>query len=99
MQIEWKRRLTILGIAVGVYAGFRFLLPAVIPFLAAWMLADFLYPAAVKIERKTKIKRSIAGAVMLTLLLTAAGAVFAWLFQELLGQIKRAVLHIPELLE
>ena len=99
MQIEWKRRLTILGITVGVYAGFRFLLPAVIPFLAAWMLADFLYPAAVKIEKKTKIQKSIAGAVMLTLLLATVGVVFVWLFQELLGQMKRAVLHIPGLLE
>lgn len=99
MQIEWKRRWIILGIAVGVYAGFRFLLPAVIPFLAAWMLADFLYPAAVKIEKKMRVKRSIAGAVMLTLLLAAAGMILVWLFQELMRQVRRAVLHIPELLE
>ena len=99
MQIEWKRRCMIFGIIVGVYAGFRFLLPIVIPFLIAWMLADFLYPVVIKIEKKIRIKRTIAGAVLLTILLAVAGTAVVRLLQELFGQIKKAVLHVPDLLK
>lgn len=88
----------IAGIAAGVFVGFRYLLPVAVPFLAAWILAGWLYPAAVKIERKTKIKRSIAGAVLLTLLFGIFGVLLYLGIAELFSQVKTAFSHFPILL-
>lgn len=99
VHIEWKRRLQIIGIGVGVYIAYRFLLPAGLPFLAAWGLACWLYPPALKIEKRTRLKRGIGGAVLLTLLFAAAGILFWLCARELLSQIKTAVENIPALVK
>lgn len=91
MHIEWKRRGMIAGILAGVYLGYRFLLPAVLPFLAAWILAGWLYPISMKIEKKTKIKRTLAGTV---LLMIAFGMVCLLLYigiAEIFSQLKTAI--------
>ena len=96
MSLEWKRRLTIIGIAVGVFAGYRYLLPVAIPFLLAWMFAGWLYPITLKIERRTKIKKSVAGAVLLTALFGVLGGLLYLGMRELLRQLKTAVSHLPQ---
>lgn len=68
LHIEWKRRGMIVGILAGVYLGYRYLMPVFLPFIAAWILACWLYPLSLKIEKKTKIKRTFAGAVLLAVL-------------------------------
>lgn len=99
MHIEWKRRLTILGVAAGVFIGYRYLLPVAAPFLAAWFLAELLYPAAVRIEKKMKIKRSFAGACLVTLIFAGAAVLLYIGISELLAQIKTAIAHIPAFLQ
>ena len=42
--MEWKRRLSILGIVLGVYLGFKYVLPVTLPFLIGWLLAAWVYP-------------------------------------------------------
>ena len=96
VSLEWKRRLTIIGIAVGVFAGYRYLLPVAIPFLLAWMFAGWLYPITLKIERRTKIKKSVAGAVLLTALFGVLGGLLYLGMRELLRQLKPAVSHLPQ---
>lgn len=91
LDIEWKRRLMILGILAGVFLGYRYLLPVVFPFLAAWILAAWIYPAAVKIEKKLKIKRTVAGSVVLTGIFALAGGLLYWGAAEIFSQIKSAV--------
>lgn len=91
--MEWKRRGMIGGIAVGVYLGYRYLLPAALPFLMAWILAAWLYPIAVKIEKKTKIKRTFTGTVLLSVLCLLAGFLLYTGIKEMLSQIKTAVSH------
>lgn len=95
LRIEWKRRWMMLGIAVGVFAGYKYILPAAVPFLAAWVLAAWIYPAALKIERWTKMKRSFAGAVMLAGVFALAGGLLYVGAGELLAQIKTAVTNYP----
>ncbi|MDO4273946.1 MAG: AI-2E family transporter [Eubacteriales bacterium] len=87
-----------MGIVAGVFVGYRFLLPAAIPFLAAWMLAAWLYPATVRIEKKTGIKKSLGGAVLLALVFGAAGLLLYLGAAELLSQLKTAVSNFPVLL-
>lgn len=97
LHIEWKRKLMMAGIAVGVFVGYRYLLPAAVPFLAAWVLASWLEPIARRIERRTKIKKGFAGAFLLTGLLLGTGILLCLGIGELLNQIRRALLHLPEL--
>lgn len=91
--MEWKRRGEIVGILLGVYLGYRYLLPAVLPFLAAWMLAGRIYPLAQRIEKKTGMKKSVTGAVIFSFLFAAVGLFFYKGIMELLSQIKAAVSH------
>ena len=41
----------------GVYVGYAYLLPAAVPFLAAWILAVWLHPAVAAMHRKIRIKK------------------------------------------
>lgn len=50
-----KKLMMITGIALGVYAGFKYLLPLVIPFFIALGLAEALRPGVVWIQRKASI--------------------------------------------
>lgn len=79
-----KKFLIILGIAGMVYAGFQYLLPLVIPFLAALFLAALLLPSVRALQKKCRISingrtfyapASVIGAAELFLmfLLLAAG--------------------------
>lgn len=99
VNVEWKRKLTITGIIAGVYAGYRFFLPAVIPFLTAIFLAGWLYPAAVRIEKKTGVKRGIAGTILLTFVFAALGLLVYWSAMGIMGQLQAAAENIPALLE
>lgn len=47
-----KKLMMITGIALGVYAGFKYLLPLVIPFFIALGLAEMLRPAALWLQKK-----------------------------------------------
>ncbi|MCI8863743.1 MAG: AI-2E family transporter [Lachnospiraceae bacterium] len=51
-----KKILFILGITGAVYGTFRFLLPLVVPFLAAWALALVLRPSSSWLARRCQIK-------------------------------------------
>lgn len=62
-----KRILCLTGITIGVYLIFKYLLPLVIPFLLAAILAELLYPAAIFIKKKIKIPYK-AGSIILVLL-------------------------------
>jgi sporulation integral membrane protein YtvI len=97
MQIEWKRRLETAGIILGVYLGFRFVLPAAFPFLAAWVIAGMLYPAAVRIEKRFHIKRTISGTLLLGFLLGAAGLLLFYGCREIMQQGRLIVERISAL--
>lgn len=96
LHIEWKRRLSILGIAAGVYAGYKYLLPAAVPFLAAWTLASWLSPITAKIEERTGIRKNITGTAALLVLFAFAGTLLYFGAAELFSQIRTAAAHFPE---
>ncbi|MDO5337714.1 MAG: AI-2E family transporter [Eubacteriales bacterium] len=90
--MEWKRRLLIIGIIAGVYAGCRYLFPVVLPFLLGWILASWIYPLAVKTEHKLPIiKRGTAGTLYMLLLLAIFTGILCKGVQVLLAQVKLAV--------
>lgn len=93
MYIEWKRRMIIAGIVAGVILGYRYLLPVAVPFLAAWLLAVWLYPITVKLEKKFKIKKTLIGAILLLFLGALVGGILYWSIFEVLSQVKEVLAH------
>ena len=97
MDVEWKRRFCIVGIVAGVYLGFRYLLPVSIPFLIGWGLAVWLHPLAVKVSKKTRVKKSVAGGFFMLLLLAAAGMLLWVGVDTLIGQMRAWLADLPAL--
>ena len=62
-----KRILLITGITLGVYLIFRYLLPLVVPFIFAALLARCLYPVAIRLNSIFKIPYKISVAVTVIL--------------------------------
>lgn len=79
-----------------MYAAYAWLLPAAVPFLAAWILAAWLHPLAVKLEKRWKLKRSLWGAMLMTLLFGVAGALLYAGTRELFCQLGEAASHAPQ---
>lgn len=69
------------------------------PFLTAIFLAGWLYPASVRVEKKTGIKRGIVGTVLLTAVFVALGILAYWGIVGIMGQLQAAVANIPVLLK
>lgn len=67
MGRKQKRAITIVGITGAVYLTFRYLLPLVIPFLIAFLLARAVWPAVRFLNRRLKIKNTWAASLMLIL--------------------------------
>lgn len=86
LHIEWKRRGIIAGIIIGVYLGYRYVFPAALPFLLAWILAGWLEPISARVEKKTKIKKTITGTVLLAALFGLAGLLLYKGIAELIAQ-------------
>ena len=97
MDWEWKRRIYIAGIVAGVYLGFRYVLPAAVPFLIGWGLAVWLYPVSVKIEKKIRVKKSTAGGFLMLLLLAAVGILLWMGVDTLIGQMKAWLMNFAQL--
>ena len=81
-----KKLMMITGIALGVYAGFKYLLPLVIPFFAAYGTAVLLEPSARWIQKKLSIKtggktwkipiEAIGGAELAAVLLALGAGIY-----------------------
>ncbi len=87
-----KKIFLITGITGAVYAGFQYLLPLVIPFLAAYMAALGLKPSASWISarlsfsvggRKFRVPAGVVGAAELFLLTAVLGGLSYWGLQRL----------------
>lgn len=99
MREELKKPLLevvrILGIAVVVYVGIRFLLPLAIPFLIAFFLAKQLHPLIEKLHKKIKIRRGILAAVTLLLFLSFGIFVLWILGKNLVEQLQNLFVNFP----
>lgn len=87
MGSRGKRALYIIGITAGVYLVFRYLLPLVIPFLIAYLGAGIMSPAVNFLEKKLRMKRSIAVVLVGMAFFVFLGTVGLWLARKLLAEI------------
>ena len=57
-------------ITLGVYLGFRFILPLILPFIIAYLLAWIVRPTTELLYRRAKIPRTIGGSISVLLLIS-----------------------------
>jgi len=77
----------IVGVSVGVYIVFKYMIPIVTPFILAYAICQLLYPLAEKINRHTKIPIGIAGIILVLLLAVFVVIVLVYSLNYLMHQI------------
>lgn len=87
--------ITIALITAGVYLGFRYLLPLILPFIVAYFLAWIIRPVTERLYRRLKIPRIIGGSFSLILLLGVFGTAICMLIKILIRQGIEFVKNIP----
>ena len=61
-----KKALAVLGTTAGVYLALKYVLRLFFPFLLSWWLAVLVGPAAVFLEQKTCVKRTVWASLFIT---------------------------------
>lgn len=67
----------LLILVAAVYLGMKYIFPIVLPFLIGLIFARLLYPLAQKIEKKTKVGKSMSGTLAYGIFLLAVGVFVA----------------------
>lgn len=93
LRLKWL--LTIFLIAVSVYLGFKYLLPLLLPFVAAYFLAWIIRPVTELLYKKLKIPRIIGGSLSLLLLLAVFGTGLFMLINILIKQAIAFIKNLP----
>lgn len=87
MPKTYINMLKIVGITLAVYLGMKYILPAVIPFLFAWILVKMVLPMSRWLQRKFRIKKVVSGIVILAALGGVLGTAVFFLGNGLITQI------------
>lgn len=92
-----KRKLVyvILGTTIGVYLGFQYILPLVVPFIFAYFIAKAIQPAVMFLHKHFKIPHIFGGAISITVIFCTIGTGVYYLLVTLLNQIRMAIQNIP----
>lgn len=94
-----KRVLLLVGVTGAVYLSFKYLLPLVIPFLIAYVIALGIRPVARFIHRRFRIKESLAAVGMIILLVVFIFGTLWFVGRQLLLQAARLINDLPVYLE
>ncbi len=90
-----KKMLGIVGITLAVYLGIRYFLPAVVPFLIAYLFVRGIYPFAEKAAGRLPLKKE----TITLLVLLAGGAVLFMLLWFIGGKVCQQICRMAEHLE
>lgn len=94
-----KKGIVLLGITLAVYAGMRWILPLVVPFLFAGFFAVMLHRPVDFLRRQMKIPRPIAGIVSIGLVLALVLVPLGWLAYKGISQLILLVRDYPVLFQ
>lgn len=94
-----KRILRLTGITIGVYLTFRYLLPVVIPFLLAAVLAYFLKKPYRWLHKKLRLPKSVSATAVTVVFVAAVFTGLFFLGREAIYQAASLAEHIPGYLE
>ena len=98
----WARGAVWAGVSLlGMFVLFRWLLPVLFPFAAAFILARLMEPGVLFLTGRTRLPRGVFSAVFTLLMVSALGAsawfMLSWIFREAAGLMDREfILKISE---
>ena len=92
---ELKKGILLAGIGLGIFLGFRYLLPLVIPFLIAFILAGVLRPVVDGLIRLIHCSEMIASVLVLVLVAGAGWLVSRCLLNGIWRQMENLVTYLP----
>lgn len=95
MTRKQKRALTFVGTTVVVYLIIKYILPLVVPFLVAGIIAKLFLPFVQWMHKKTRLPESITIAIILILIFTIGGLLFYIVGSLLIEQLLQLADHIP----
>ncbi len=90
-----KYLLIIAATSLGVYLGFKYILPLILPFLFAYFLAWIIRPSTEFLYRKLRFPRILGGTLSLGVLLAILGTGLFYLLDTLLKQAIALIRNIP----
>lgn len=90
-----KYLLIIAATTFGVYLGFKYILPLILPFLIAYFLAWIVRPSTEFLHRKLKFPRILGGTLSLAVLMAVLGTGLFYLLDALLKQAITLIRNIP----
>lgn len=98
-EINWKklkRQLWLIGLStLGVFVGFRYLLPLIFPFLIAYLIARLIMPLVFFLRDRLHFPLIVSSIFSLILSLSILGGGFFYLGTILLSQLKNLINDIP----
>lgn len=92
-KLKWF--LTLAGITIGVYLGFRYLLPLIFPFAVSYFLAWLIRPVTETLYQRAKLPRMLGGTLSLVLLIGVFGTAFYLLVRILVREAIALLRNIP----
>lgn len=94
-----KKLLVLLAVTLGVYLSFKFLLPLLLPFLAAYWLSLLLKPQVKRLSKVFHLPEPLCMAVILILWLVLFGVLLLYVGRLTLSQVSSFVTMVPVLAE
>lgn len=95
MNDRRKLFMNLVIITLSVYLGFRYLLPLILPFIFAYLLAWIIRPSTEFLYKKARIPRAVGGSVSLAVLVFIIGSGFFYLGNLLIRQAINFARSIP----
>lgn len=92
---KWKRIFFLFGIMLLIYICFRYLLPVLLPFLIAWLLAATLHRPVRWLNKRFRIPIPISTMFGILFLLAAVGTGVFFLLRTLLNQLIALIRQFP----
>ncbi len=92
---QCKMILLAIGTTVGVYLGFKYILPLVVPFLFAYFLAKMLVPIITFLHEKLKLPKTLSSMITVITLALLVGCAIFCLGRVFLQQLQSLIQNIP----
>ncbi len=99
MGSKGKRFIKLAGIIGGIYLAIRYILPLIVPFLFAALLAKCIWPPVRFLHRKWHVPETAGAAAVLIGAGVTFGLLFYWLGSSLLLQLQAFAGQVPRYLE
>lgn len=95
MTNESRKVLIIIGTTLAVYLSFRYILPLVLPFFVAYLLAKSLLPMVNFLHKKLKFPRTFSAVIMVLTLTSIIGGLVFFVCKTAMSQIQKLVINLP----